>query len=112
MTPEPFDGMWCSEPGIGGVKFQKINDDFVVTWVCFKNGELTKPKDISFNSLDSDPAFEHDRLHTGIVIANILHAQGNEKLRSIAGPNEAMKEANLYFKEAKKWYEWAIASPA
>jgi hypothetical protein len=110
--PEPFDGMWCSEPGIGGVRFQKDGDDYVVTWVSFENGALTKPKNVSFNSLSTDASFEHDRLYTGIVIANVMHTQGNKKLQEIPGPNEAMKEANLYFKEAERWYYWALMAPS
>lgn len=110
--PEPFDGMWCSEPGFGGVKFKKDGDDYVVTWVSFENGALTQPKDVSFNKLNADASFEYDRLYTGIVIANVLHAQGNQKLRTIPGPNEAMKEADLYFKEAERWYVWALMNPS
>lgn len=109
--PEPFDGMWCSEPGVGGVKFVKNGDDFIVTWVHFTDGKLSEAKNVSFNELRANTAFESDRLHMGIVIANVLNAQGNAMLRSIPGPNEAMQESNSYFKEAKRWYQWAIEAP-
>ena len=36
--PRVFDGMWCSEPGIGGVKETAAGSDFHVEWVIFEGG--------------------------------------------------------------------------
>ena len=36
--PRVFDGMWCSEPGIGGVKVTAAGSDSHVEWVSFDGG--------------------------------------------------------------------------
>jgi len=36
--PRVFDGMWCSELGIGGVKLTAAGSDLHVEWVSFDNG--------------------------------------------------------------------------
>jgi len=110
-VPEPFDGMWCSEPGVGGVRFEKDGEDLNVTWVHFTDDKLSEPKKVSFIGMNTNPDLENDRLHVGIVIANVLKTQGNAILQSIPGPNEAMKESKPYFNESERWYQWALEAP-
>lgn len=107
-TPQVFDDLWCSQPGIGGAKFYADGDDFKVEWVTFDNGEVSPTKFASFRQLCDDPNCELQRLEVGWVIADIFAYQGQEIANSIGGPNEAMREANLYWKFANAWRHWAL----
>ena len=49
--PRVFDGMWCSEPGIGGVKLTAVGTDFHVEWVSFDDGVESPLKHAGWNSL-------------------------------------------------------------
>jgi len=42
--PRVFDGMWCSEPGVGGVKVTAAGADFHVEWVSFDGGVKSASK--------------------------------------------------------------------
>lgn len=108
--PNVFDGMWMSEPQIGGAKFEKEADDFVISWVYFIDGVKTEVFKSSFQKISSDESLEMDRLRLGITISNICKEQGSKILNSIGGPNEAMREASPYFKLADDWYHWAVVS--
>ncbi len=45
--PKVFDGMWGSEPGIGGVKFTSAAEDFRVEWVSFDGDGKSDLKEAS-----------------------------------------------------------------
>lgn len=106
--PNIFDGMWMSEPKIGGAKFEKDGDDFVISWVYFIDGIKTEIFKSGFHKINTDEGLEMDRLRLGITLSNIFKEQGSNILNSIGGPNEAMREASPYFKLADDWYHWAV----
>jgi hypothetical protein len=108
--PMIFDGMWLSEPQIGGAKFEKNDDDFLISWVYFINGIKTEVFKSSFQKINTDESLEMDRLRLGITISNICKEQGSKILNSIGGPNEAAREASPYFKSADDWFHWAVIS--
>jgi hypothetical protein len=106
--PNVFDGMWMSEPQIGGAKFEKEADDFVISWVYFIDGIKTDVFKSSFHKICNDTNQEMNRLRLGITLSNIFKEQGSQILNSIGGPNEAMREASPLFKLADDWYHWAV----
>lgn len=105
--PRVSDGMWCSEPGIGGVKLTASGSDFHVEWVSFDNGVKSAPKHAEWNSLCSDPDLEMQRLEIGLVICEILQAQGQKIMDSIGHPIDAFNEAKPYRDGADEWKHWA-----
>ena len=52
--PRVFDGMWCSEPGIGGMKVTAIGSDFNIEWVSFDEGVKSAIKHADWSSLCLD----------------------------------------------------------
>ena len=56
--PRIFDGMWCSEPGIGGMKVTGTRSDFRIEWVIFEGGIKSELKQAEWNALCSDPALK------------------------------------------------------
>lgn len=105
--PRVFDGMWCSEPGIGGVKLSAIGSDFHVEWVSFENGVKSAPKHAEWSSLCSDPGREMQRFEVGLVISEILRVQGQKVMDSIGHPIDAFNEAKPYHDAADEWKHWA-----
>jgi hypothetical protein len=105
--PRVFDGMWCSEPGIGGVKLTAEGPDFQVEWVIFDGEVKSASKRAKLSSLCSDPALELQRLEVGLVVAEILQAQGKKVMDSIGHPMEALNEAKPYRDAADDWKHWA-----
>jgi hypothetical protein len=105
--PRIFDGMWCSEPGIGGVKLNAVGSDFSVDWVSFDNGSKSEVKHAVWSSLCSAPDLEMQRLEIGLVISEILQAQGQKVQDSIGHPIDAFNEAKPYRDAAEEWKHWA-----
>ena len=105
--PRIFDGMWCSEPGIGGVKLTTVGSDFNVEWVSFDNGSKSEVKHAVWSSLCSDPDFEMRRLEIGFIVSEILQTQGQKVMDSIGHPINALKEAKPYRDTAEEWKHWA-----
>jgi hypothetical protein len=99
--------MWCSEPGIGGVKLSAAGSDFHVEWVSFDNGVKSAPKHAEWSSLCSDPGLEMQRLEIGMVVYQILQAQGQKVMDSIGHPIDAFNEAKPYRDAADDWKHWA-----
>jgi hypothetical protein len=106
--PRIFDGMWCSEPGIGGMKVTAAGSDFHVEWVSFDGNVKSALKHAEWSNLCSDPRFEMQRLEIGLVVSEILHAQGQKVMDSIGHPIDAFKEAKPYRDAADEWKHWAI----
>lgn len=102
-----FDGMWCSEPGIGGVKLTEAGSDFHVEWVSFDRGVKSGLKHAEWRSLCSDPILEMQRLEVGLVVSEILMTQGKKIMDSIGHPIDAFNEAKLYRDAAEEWKHWA-----
>ena len=94
--PRIFDGMWCSEPGIGGVKVKATGADFHVEWVSLDGGEKSVPKHAEWSHLCSAPSLEMQRLEIGLVVSEILQAQGQKVMDSIGHPIDAFNEARPY----------------
>ncbi len=105
--PRIFDGMWCSEPGVGGMKVTAAGSDFHVEWVSFDGDVKSALKNAEWVSLCSDPNLELQRLEIGLVAAEILKAQGQKVMDSIGHPIDAFNEAKPYFDAADEWTHWA-----
>ena len=105
--PRIFDGMWCSEPGIGGIKLTAVGPDFHVEWVSFDNRVKSATKHAEWNNLCSDPGYEMQRLEIGLVVSDILKAQGEKVMDSIGHPIDAFNEAKPYRDAAEEWKHWA-----
>lgn len=106
--PKIFDGMWGSEPGVGGVKFTISDDDYNVEWVSVENEVLSSVKNVSWKSLCGDPALELQRLEIGLIFAELLEMQAQRVMDAIGGPIESLRESEPYRTAAKKWRHWAI----
>lgn len=106
--PRVFDGMWCSEPGIGGIKLNAVGSDFHVEWVSFDEGKKSTPKHAKWRSLCSDPNLEMQRLEIGLVVCEILQVQGQKVMDSIGHPIDAFNQAKPYRQAADEWKHWAI----
>jgi hypothetical protein len=104
--PRIFDGMWCSEPGIGGVKVTAAGADFHVEWVSFDGGVKSAPKHAEWSRLCSAPSLEMQRLEIGLVVSGILRAQGQKVMDSIGHPIDAFNEAKPYRDAADEWKHW------
>lgn len=105
--PRIFDGMWCSEPGIGGVKVTAAGSDFHVEWVSFDGSVKSELKRAGWKSLCSDPNFGTQRLEIGLVFSEVLQAQGQKVMDSIGHPVDAFNEAKPYRDAADEWKHWA-----
>ncbi len=105
--PRVFDGMWCSEPGIGGVKLTAAGSDFHVEWVIFEGGVKSALKHAEWSGLCSDSTLEMHRLEVGLVISAVLQAQGQKVMDSIGHPIDAFNEAKPYRDAADEWKHWA-----
>lgn len=105
--PRVFDGMWCSEPGIGGMKITAAGDDLHVEWVSFEDGVKSDLKHANWSALCADSSLEMQRLEMGLVVSEILQAQGQKVMDSIGHPVEAFNEAKPYRDAAAEWKHWA-----
>jgi hypothetical protein len=105
--PRIFDGMWCSEPGIGRIKVTAAGPDFHVEWVSFDGGVTSALKHAEWGSLCSDPTLEMQRLEVGLVVSEILLAQAQKIMDSIGHPIGAFNEVKLYRDAAEEWKHWA-----
>jgi hypothetical protein len=65
------------------------------------------------SALFSDLATRNDhdslRLEFGWMMSTFWSMEGERMLLVIPGPNEAMRESNFYFREARRWSAWAVA---
>jgi len=110
--PKIFDGMWGSEPGIGGVKFiATSNNNYKVEWVSFTNGNKSEVKAASWLSLCTESSFELQRLEIGLIFSEILDLQAKKIMDSIGHPMLAIKESEPYRKDAQRWKHWALVKP-
>jgi len=106
--PPIFDGMWCSEPGIGGMKVTASGADFRVEWVSFEGGVKSALKHSNWRSLCLESDLEMMRLEIGLVVSEIMLAQGQKLMNSIGHPIDAFKAAKPYRDSAEKWRHWGI----
>jgi hypothetical protein len=104
--PRVFDGMWCSEPGIGGVKVTASGAGFNIEWVSFDGGVKSALKHAEWSSLCTAPNLEMQRFEIGLVVSEILQAQGQKVMDSIGHPISAFNEAKPYRDEADDWKHW------
>jgi hypothetical protein len=100
--------MWCSEPGVGGIKLTADYDDFKVEWVVFNDGVKSALKEARWNALCYETEFEMSRLEIGFMVAAVLEEQGRKVRDSIGHPIEALKEAAPFTKAAEEWKHWAL----
>jgi len=106
--PRVFDGMWCSELGIGGMKLSGAESDFHVEWVSFDGGVKSELKRAMWSSLCSDPSLETQRLEIGLIVSAIFEAQGQKIMDSIGHPIEAYNASGPYRDAAAEWKHWAL----
>ena len=117
LVPRVFDGLWASEPGIGGAKFYKEGEELVVKWLTFLGDVKTPLRKEAFVNLVNEVRLEFHRYELGIVLSQIFLKQGHtayqEVLNSIGHPIDAYREARKvqqgYTKEQKIWRFFAIA---
>lgn len=106
--PKVFDGMWGSEPGIGGVKFTSAAEDFRVEWVSFHGDVKSDLKEASWRALCTDPVLEYQRLEIGFIFSRLLEIHAQRAMDSIGHPITAFEEAEPFREEAKRWKHWAL----
>jgi hypothetical protein len=106
--PRVFDAMWCSEPGIGGMKATATDSDFLVEWVTFNDGVKSELKQAMWSVLCLDPDFESKRLEVGYVVAAIMRMQGQKVAEAVGHPLEGMKEAKPYMQASDEWQHWGM----
>jgi len=58
-------------------------------WVSFDGGEKSALKHAEWGRLCSDPTLEMQRLEIGLVVSEILQAQGQKVMDSIGHPIDA-----------------------
>ena len=104
--PKLFDGTWCSEPGIGGMKATAQGADFLVEWVVFTNGVKSSLRQSLWSELCNSEALELDRLAIGYMVAAVMESQGQRVQDSIGHPITAIKEAAPYRAGAASWRHW------
>jgi hypothetical protein len=102
--PKLPDGAQWSNSKVGGYATKAGADGVVVAWRTVDGPERTAP----FDALGCDPLYEAERLELGWMIANMLRIEAIRMLQCIPGPNEAMAEANRYYREEDRWRSWAI----
>ena len=108
--PRVFDGMWCSEPGIGGMKVTAIGSDFHIEWVSFDEGVKSAIKHADWSSLCLEASQEMQRFEIGLVVSEIMLAQGQKVMDSIGHPIDAFNEAKPYREAAKDWKHWGTVN--
>lgn len=106
--PRIFDGMWCSEPGIGGAKLTAAGADFDVEWVTFDDGVQSPAKHAKWRNLCIDPGLEMQRLELGLMVSEVLQAHGQKVMDALGHPIDAYKEAQPYRDAAAEWKHWAV----
>ena len=106
--PKVFDGMWGSEPGIGGVKFTSAAEDFRVQWVSFDGDVKSDLKEASWRALCTDPDFEPQRLEIGFIFSRLLEIHAQKVMDSIGHPITAFKESKPIREESERWKHWAL----
>ena len=106
--PRIFDGMWCSESGIGGMKVTESGADFHIEWVSFDDGVKSALKHSDWRSLCLDSNLEMIRLEIGLVVSEIMLAQGQKVMDSIGHPIDAFNEAKPYRDSAMNWKHWGL----
>ena len=99
----PAGGHWENSK-VGSYKTEQSLDGVLVTWSMVGGVERTE----FWERLCEDPTVATERLELGWMIANMLGIEAVRALRSIPGPNEAMEEANFYWREEKRWRKWAL----
>lgn len=107
-TPNVFDGMWCSEPGVGGVKVTREENDYRIEWVTFDNGIKSSLKIERWSALCTNPELEMQRYEVGCVVAAVLRIQGQQVEDSVGHPLEGLKQAAPYRDAADQWQHWGI----
>ena len=107
-VPRVCDGLWCSEPEIGGVKVTALGKDFQLEWVIFVNGVKSELKKAVWSELCSDQSLELDRFEIGAVFSEVMQLQGKAVMDSIGHPIASLKESEPYRKVAEDWRHWGI----
>ena len=88
-------GSFSTSAGPGGV---------VIDWQTVDGPRRTA----LFAVLGDDPKLEAERLELGWMIANMARLEALRMLEIIQGPNEAMAEANRFYREEERWRCWAL----
>lgn len=107
-TPYVFDGMWCSEPGIGGMRATQVGYGLEIEWVTFTDGVKSQPKKEFWIDLCSNSELEMKRLEVGYVVAAICDHNAQTVMNSVGGPMEALQESAPYRELADSWRHWAL----
>lgn len=108
LIPRVFDGMWSSQPGIGGVIFHRDGKTYRVEWVVGASEKDQPRKKAMFDDLCIRPEMELERLEIGYLLAELCEDHAAKVIESIGGPIEAMGEAAPIFKTADDWRHWGL----
>ena len=109
-VPAVFDGMCGKMPKRGRFAFRSAGDDFQAEWLVCDSKSAEQHKKALFSELCLSPHLELERLELGWLIADIAKHEANAAMRSIPGPNEAMKEADRFGRIEDEWRHWAVVS--
>ena len=96
-----LEGYW---DGVGRFAFRSESDELRVKWSVDKKEQ----KDAAFLELCKEGSKCEERAELGELIAKIAEQQGLRMLHTIPGPNEAMREQNVYLRIAGSWRHWAV----
>jgi hypothetical protein len=107
-VPHVFDGMWSSQPGIGGVIFNRDGSTYRVEWVAGASEKVQPRKKAMFDELCKRPEMELERLEIGYLLHDLCAHQASEVMNSMGGPNEAMSATAPIWKAADDWKHWGL----
>jgi hypothetical protein len=97
-------GEWSSNTVLG--EFETVDDPkgLRVNWQVI-NGER---RTALFSDLSTKKELADLRLELGWLLANGWRVEGLRLLWSIPGPKEAQVESAPFFKEERRWRQWAV----
>lgn len=102
--PQLSAGSSWSNSIVGSFSTSSSSDGVVVTWQTIDGPK----RSALFATLGDNHSLEVERLELGWMIANMARLEALRMLEIIPGPNEAMAEANHFYREEERWRCWAL----
>lgn len=104
--PRLNSGEWSSNTVLGAFETLDTPEGLSVTWQVV-NGEI---RTALFEELETRSELADLRLELGWLLANGWRVEGLRLLWSIPGPKEAQDESEPFFKEERRWRQWAVGT--
>lgn len=104
--PRLAAGEWSSNTVLGSFEALETPEGLRVDWQVI-NGEK---RSALFEELETRSELADWRLELGWLLANGWRVEGLRLLWSIPGPNEAQQESAPYFKQERRWRQWAVGT--